>query len=177
MEENIKPLNSWKFALRGGGMIALVMMVVSAVPYFIGNPMTGWTRWLAFIMFIIGIAWSQFYYRNNELGGFIKYNKSLGLGMQITLVCAVILGVFAIVMVLTFPEVMQEAMKEQKRTMLEQGYTEEQVKLGMHYAAMFTTPVAIFFFSIVMYGILGLIVSSITSVIIKKENPELHFPE
>ena len=59
--------------------------------------------------------------------------------------------------------------------MIEQNMTEEQIDIGMKYTKMLLTPIIMSVAVIIWNTIVGFIFSLITSLVIKKENPNQSF--
>ncbi|WP_116790807.1 DUF4199 domain-containing protein [Flavobacterium psychrotrophum] len=106
-------------------------------------------------------------------GGFISYGQALKIGVIVTVIASIVLGIFNIIFNLILPEIQVEMIQKAKENMVKQNpnMTSEQLEAGLQVAEVFMKPYVLLPLSILMYAFIGLINSLIIGAIVKKENP------
>jgi hypothetical protein len=93
-----------------GLIISAVLIILSLLLYFAGLTQNRYAGWTSTAITIAGIIYAIFNYRNQQLGGFISYGRSVGYGVLVGLVIGVITGVFAFLLYgYISPELLDEA--------------------------------------------------------------------
>jgi len=162
-----------KVALNYGALYGLAAIVVSLLFYFmktdIQSKLPQYTSWVIQIAFIVmGIK----SYRDEDLGGYIGYGKSVGTGILISIFGGIIVALFSIVFfVYIAPEMKQMILDAAQQKMGEQGgMTGEQMEVAMEWTAKMMSPGFLFFFAILGSTIMGLIFSLIISIFMKRDS-------
>jgi hypothetical protein len=161
-----------KVAMNYGTLNGLAGVALTLLFYFIGTDMQSkipqLTGYAVLILFIVmGIK----SYRDEDLGGYISYGKSLGTGTLISLFGGIISAIF-IVIFFTYiaPELPQQILEGTQQKLAERGMNEEQIEQAMSMTKKFMSPVILFIFGIVGTVFMGFIFSLIISIFMKKES-------
>jgi hypothetical protein len=168
------PRSQFKVALNYGTLSALSSISIFLIFYFIGTDIQSKTpQYLGYVILIIFLILGIKSYRDNDLGGFMTYGKSLGTGTLISLCAGFISAIFTIIFFKYIaPDMIQKILDTAQQNMADKGLSEEQIQMSMSYAAKFMTPVWLFLFSVLGTTIMGLIFSLLISIFMKKEaNP------
>jgi hypothetical protein len=163
-----------KVAMNYGAMYGLSGMAVFLLFYFIGTDIQSRIpQWISYLLLVLFIVIGIKSYRDEELGGYISYGKSLGTGILISLCGGVISGFFTLIFFAYIdPSMSQKIIEASYQSLVEQGMSESQIESAMEGVQMFMTPTWLFVFSILGSGFMGLIFSLLISVFLRKEqNP------
>ncbi len=164
----------WPTALRYGGIVSLVLIVIGLVAYLAGfsdpaNPTTisQVINYLNYILIIIAIVLAIKAHRDKELGGYITMGRSIGMGVATSLIIGVINGVWVIIfMTFIFPD-MAEIIKD---TAMEQAQAQPgQEEMVEKMVGIFTSPFVIALMFLGMTLFMGLITSLVTGAVLKKD--------
>ena len=163
-----------KVAMNFGALNGLAAIALTLLFYFIGTDIQSMiptiTGYAVMILFIsMGIK----SYRDEDLGGYISYGRSLGTGTLISLFAGIL---FAVFMVIFFnyiaPELPQKIIEGTQQKLAERGMSEEQIEQAMSMTKKFMSPIFLFIFQIVGSVFAGFIISLFVSIFMKKEqNP------
>jgi len=173
MEEN-QP-KTGKIALKyglflgGASVIFAFMLYLADMHYQAGTPVFIISVVLMLAAIIIGMI--QFKKENN---GFITFGQGFKIGVGICLIAGVIGVIFNQLMVNVIdPDMMEKAMEFQKATLMESGdLTPEQINAQIEMGKNFTTPTMQIAFGLLGSVFMGLILSLIPALVIKKTKPE-----
>ncbi len=163
-----------KVAMSYGTMYGLASSIIYLVFYFGGASIESKIpQWIGYVLLIIFIYMGIKNYRDQDLGGYINYGRSLGTGVLIGLFGGVITGFFTVLMFTVIdPGMAQKILDAAQQRMLEKGMPEDQIEMGMKWTRKFMSPAILFVFSILGSAFMALIFSLIISVFTKKEqNP------
>jgi hypothetical protein len=109
-------------------------------------------------------------HRDEDLGGYISYGKSVGTGILISVFGGAIVGVFSIVLfTLIDPAMTERILDTARQQMIENGLPDDQVEQAVEISRQFLTPIWLFVFGLVGSAVVGLILSLIVSVFTKRE--------
>ena len=174
MEE--KSVSIWKTSLTTGVYLAIVMILVSVIFYVTGNPFSKVAQYLSYPLMIGGIILGQLSYKK-ALGGTLTYGQAIGAGVLTMVFASVISGIYNYLLFTVIDPSLQEQMRIfTEEQIIKQGRVpEEQLEMAVNMTAKFQTPVMMFVIGIVGGAFIGLIVSLITGIFIKK-NPSDEVP-
>jgi hypothetical protein len=151
--------------------IALVFIHIIQYIMDIYNPPI-WVSLISYAAMIGIIFWGQKKYRDEELGGFIPYGKSLGFGVLISLFAAIIYGFYFFILVgIIDTEYMSKLMDVIIEKYEEMGMTDDQIEVAVEMVKKFQSPIITVVSSIFSFVLMGTIFSLITSIFVKKEKP------
>ena len=160
----------WQSAMRYGLYLGITLVVLSAIINALG-PNGKYIGWLQWVILTAGVYMSQYYYRNNELGGFIGYGKCLKLGIIVMMCASIFVSLYTYIYVkyidLSYLENIKVQMEE---VMLQQNIPEEQIESMSQMFSIMQTPEIIFLSGLFGFAFLGLIISLITSFFVKRDN-------
>lgn len=161
-----------KIAMTFGAIYGLSSIVIFMLFYFIGTDIQSKTpQYLGYLLLAIFIFMGIKSYRDQDLGGYISYSKSLGTGTLISLYGGIISGAFSVLFFMFIaPEMTEQIIAAAQENMAKQGLTEEQMQMGIEWTRKFMQPLWLFLFSIIGSVIVGFILSLLISVFLKKED-------
>ena len=166
------PVSTTSVGLRYGLLAGLVSIIVSfgvSALQLDASP----ARHLIWPVLIVGIILGQLNFKQRN-AGFMGYGAGLGVGMVVTAVVGVLSSVFAYVYVnFIEPEALVRGMEKARHDMeVKGGMSDAQIDQAVAMGTKFASGPFLIVFLILMYLVVGLAVSLITSAIFKNPKPE-----
>jgi len=176
MEENKSSL--WKNALNWGVIMGIVLIIYSLLMFFLDLSLEQWVGWVSYVFMIGILILATINYRDKAMGGVLSYGQALGFGVVVILFASIINAIYFYVFVEYIdPEFINKMLAMGEEKMIEQGIPEEQIELGIEMQKKFMKPIVMSLISIPTTVFMGLIFSLITSIFLKKTQPEIQFNE
>lgn len=175
MEE--KSVSVWKTALMPAIYLAIVLILMSVIFYVTGNMFATWAQYVTYPVIIAGIVLGQITHKK-ALGGTLTYGQSLGSGVITLVYASVVTGVYSYLLY----KVIDPTLLDQLRAFLEQKIVQQgkvpegQIDMAVNMAMKFQTPPLSFVIGIFGGALMGLIISLITGIFVKK-TPSEEVPE
>ncbi len=170
----------WKSGLTLGVYMAIAVVLYSVVLYVTGFGFNKTAGYGSIAILIIGIILIQLNYKKQQ-DGFLTYGQGVGVSVIAMISVGVISLVYTYLLYAVIdPDYYQQFllfMEEQTTAaMIERGMTEDQIQMSIEMQQKFQTPVILAGGALVNSVIVGLIVSLISSIFIKKK-PSDEVPE
>lgn len=157
-------------ALYYGLLIAIALIVVHLVLYLVGQSRETVGTVISFLIFAAAIVVVQLDYRNKKCGGFISYGSSVKIGFLSILFASFMVAIYMFLYLSQInPGEMLEAKMEAMQQVYNYGMAPEQEAQSIEYQEMIHTPVVYAVITIFSYALMGIVVSLISSIFIKKE--------
>jgi hypothetical protein len=164
-----------RYGLIGGLVLIVYSMVMNLIGMGAGTGNDMINSLSAFVLVGGIVYYALTKHRDNDLGGYITYGRSIGLGVLTCLVMGVLAGIFAyIYMSFIDPGILEQIAEKARDQYEEMGMDEDQIDAAMSYVETFSSPGMIAVMSVISYGIMGLIASLIVGAIVKKNPPEVY---
>jgi len=175
MEE--KSASIWKSTMLSGVYLAIVLILLSVIFYVTGNSFSKVAQYSTYPIIIAGIIWGQITYKK-ELGGFSTYGQALLAGLLTMVFASIISSIYTYLLYTVIDPSLQEQLRifTEEQMMAKGNVPEEQMEVMLEWTAKFQTPTMMTVMGIFGGGFVGLIISLITSIFIKK-NPSDEVPE
>lgn len=166
--QNVSPVNmSLKFGMIGG----LVMIIASLVFYLFDMR----ESWLinslgTLVILFVSVYLAQVNHRDQELGGYMKYGRSFGVGILTSLFIGILSAIFTIILIKFIdPGMIEQQLEVQRQAMIEQGLSDEEIEQGMNFTRRFSSnPFVLFFATVFGTMIWGLIISLVSAAFTRK---------
>lgn len=166
-----KKPNVFLLSVGYGVIIALAIIVLSLILFLLNLNENRGLQSISYVIILAGIILSQYNYRNKHMGGFVTYGQAFTLGMLTSLVLSVIMGVFTFIFFKYIdPGAMEEVMTQTEQQMMDRGMTDMEIEQGMAMAQKFASVGMYTFFAVVGNFIIGVIISLVTSIFVKRED-------
>ncbi len=168
MESNRPPI--LKPAMTYGLIIALVIIILAISVWVFGLESAWWMQWINWAAYFVVLYFCLKNWRDQHNGGYIRYGKALSAGI-LFMFCASIIYAFYNMIYLTWidPKAIEYMLSIMEDEYYKRGFTEEQVSAAMSFAAKLHNPGMQFFSVIISTTFLGVIISLVVSIFIKKE--------
>jgi len=174
MEENSASI--WKSALLSGVYLAIVLILLNVVFYVTGNPFSKFAQYVSYPILIGGVILAQLTYKK-VLGGTLTYGQAVGVGVLAMVFASLISGLYTFVLYQFIDPSLQEQLRIfTEQEIIKQGRVkEEQLEMAVNMAAKFQKPAIMFAMAVVGGAFIGLVISLITAIFVKK-NPSDEVP-
>lgn len=154
-----------------GVIIALAVIVFNLILFLLNLSQDNPLNYFAYAILLAGILLAQFNYRNKYMGGFITYGNAFTLGLLTSIFLAIIMGIYTFIFLKYIdPGAMEEGMAIAEQKMMDRGMSDTEVEQGMAIARKFTGVGMATFMAILSNIILGMIISLLTAIFVKKED-------
>lgn len=159
----------WKSSFMWGVYIAIVLILVSVVFYVTGNPFSKVGNYVNYPVWIAGIVLAQLGYRK-MLDGYVTYGQAVGMGVLAALFGSIIMGIYVYLLYTVIDPSLQEQLRLfTEQQIIEQGSVPEgQMEMVLEMSTKFQKPAILAGMSVVMNTLLGLVISLITAIFVKK---------
>ena len=163
-------VSTWKANLNWGLILGFVLVIYTAILYFADQTFNKGLGSVSYLFMIAGIFFGIKAYRDNFLGGFISYGKAVGAGVIISLYSGILGAIFTILLYTAIdPDLVQKLYSITEQGMLDKGMAEEQIEVAMEVSKKFMSPYFMAVWVIVGSVFVGLIISLIEAIFLKKE--------
>lgn len=160
-----------------GVIIALAIIVFSLILFLLNIVKGNGLEYLVYLILLGGLFLAQTNFRNKYQGGFIDYGKAFIIGMLISLFVAIIYGIYTFVFIKYIdPGAMEAAMAQVEQKLMDKGMSDMEIEQGMAIARKFQSVALATFSTLFITFFIGLILSLITSIFVKKENTDFGQP-
>lgn len=160
-----------------GVIIALAIIVFSLILFLLNIVNRNGLENLAYLILLGGLFLAQTNFRNKYLGGYIDYGKAFIIGMLTSLFVALIYGIYTFVFLKYIdPGAMEQAMTIAEQKLMDKGMSDLEIEQGMAIVRKFQSVGLTSFGAFLITFIIGMILSLITAIFVKKENANFGQP-
>ena len=166
-----------KVAMTYGAMYGLASSIIYLIFYFAGADIDNKApQWIGYLILMAVLFTGIKSYRDQDLGGYISYGKSLGTGTLIGLFGGIITGFFTVLMFTVIdPGLAQKIVEKAQEDMIAKGnMSEDQINMAVSWTQKFMNPLVLFLFSIIGSVFMAFIFSLVISIFTKKEQAPFH---
>ncbi|MCX7955462.1 MAG: DUF4199 domain-containing protein [Bacteroidales bacterium] len=160
--------NSMNFGL----ITALVLVIFNLIFYVIFPTQQTLLGILTYIVLIVMIFIGTKFLRDNMLGGYISYGKSVASGVLISLCVSVIIAFYVFTFYKLDPHSLEKIIELQEEELYKRGLPEDEIEKSIEIISKFTTPTTLAIGTILNYILLGTLFSLIIGAFTKKNEPE-----
>ncbi|MDR1860072.1 MAG: DUF4199 family protein [Bacteroidales bacterium] len=159
----------FKSILTSGLYLGTAMVIFNAVIYLAdaqGNAALGW---LSYVLVAVGILIAQIKYRDNCLGGTVLYRISFAYGVYVTMCASVFLAVWRIILIHSDPSLLEQSRAIVEAAMLQSKFPDDKIEDAVSQTMrLMQNPLAVTLSTTFMYGLTGMLFSSITSAFVSR---------
>lgn len=151
-------------------ILAVVLILTHLVMYLLDQSKETLGMIISTVIFIGAIIYVQLDYRNKKCGGFISYGRAVKIGFLSILFASVMMAVYMFIYLSYInPGEMQQALIDGQQQIYNMGMDPDGEASALKMQEMIHTPLVYAIGTIFGYAIMGIVVSLITSIFIKKE--------
>lgn len=164
-----------KTALTYGLLIGVLLIVIHLVFYFAGAMTSQYMAYVYYAVMLTGIILATKAWRDEVMGGYISYGQALGFGTLTIFFASALVGIYIFIFYkFVDPGALNELMAAAEQKMIEKNpsISDEELDLALTVSKKFMKPGIMAISSILNYTFLGFVMSLITSIFMKKTNPE-----
>lgn len=153
-----------------GLLISLILIAIQTVAQFANLQNESWFKFIPFIVLIISLIWACIHY-GNQMQHNVSFGNVFGYGFKTTAMITLIMIIYSILMFTVIsPEIKEQAIQQAYNRMIKEGkMSVETIEKSVQIAKKFFIPLTIGTM-LLIYAIIGLIISLIGAAITKK-NP------
>ncbi len=165
--------SSFKFSLNLGLITGIIVVVYSLIMYVLEVPIDSFlNRWAGLVFYIVAMFWGVSTWKKKHSNGFVSFGKAYGIAFRVAFFALIIGTLYLILMVTVIDPSLIDLIKDtQEQSLIDQGYSGEQLDQALKYAQMFVTPAGMAIMSLVSMTIIFALVALIPAAIMKKEEP------
>lgn len=157
-------------AMTYGLIISLVIIILAVLVWIIGLEGARWMQWVNWAAYFGVLYLCLKNWRDQHNGGYIRYGQSLSAGILFMFFASVIYGFYNVIYLTWIdPTAVDRMLDLMEEGYYKGGYSEEQVSAAMKFAGKLHSPVMQFFSVIIGTTFIGVIISLIVSIFVKKE--------
>ena len=154
-----------------GVVIALAIIVFSLITFLLDVAQGSGIEYLSYLILLVGLFLVQLNFRNKYQGGFITYGEAFKIGMWTSLFLAIIMGIYTYIFFTYIdPGAIEEGMALAEQKMMDRGMSDMEIEQGMVIAEKLAGVGMMTFFAVAGNFIIGMILSLITAIFVKKED-------
>ena len=158
-----------KWGLLGGITSATVGLIL----FLLNVDSTSWISYVSIGILIAVLIAGSYEYRDKLIGGFANFKELLGFAMKIVLVYALFTSLWSIVyMEFIDTELVGRMLLETEINLENQGLSDEQIDQTMEITVKMMKAPFFFLVSLFNTALLGLMISLLSSLILRKAKPE-----
>jgi hypothetical protein len=173
MSEN--PRTQTKVGMKYGLIYGVASIALSLIFYLTGTDLQAkLPQYLNYGVLLGAIILGIRSFRDEDLGGYISYGKSLGTGVVIAFFGSIIVAFYTYLFFnVVDPALIDQMIEMTREKMIESGMPDDQVEMAVDMSARFMTPGWMFTFSILGITFMGFVFSLLASVFLKRnqDNP------
>jgi len=160
-------------ALNYGIVTGLVMVVYALLLYVFDATTNQYLGYGSYVILLIGIIIATKFFRDKENNGYLNYSKGIGLGTLMALYSSIISGIFTFVLYKYIdPQAIEPMLQQAKEEMYRRGIEGDQLEQSIAVTRQFLKPHWMAISGIFYTTIVGLILSLVVSVFLKRTEQE-----
>ncbi len=161
-------------ALMTAFLIAAAIIILNLIYYIAGSITHSSLGWISLALLLGGLIYGVITFRNENLGGYISYGKSLGFSVLTGLFVGVITGIFALILYGIIDPGLIETLKAEAEKTVYQNYHHfdyDQQEAMIKMQQRFISPLILSISSVFVTVIQALLIGLIVSIFLKKKKP------
>jgi drug/metabolite transporter (DMT)-like permease len=157
-------------AMTYGLIIALVIIILAVVSWVLSLEAATWMRWVNWMAYFGVLYYCLKGWRDHYNGGYLRYGQALSAGILFMFFASIIYAFYNVIYLTWIdPNMVERMLDIMEDEYYRRGFTEEQVSAAMTFAAKLKGPGMQFFSVVIGTTFLGVVLSLIVSIFIRKE--------
>ncbi|WP_163707608.1 DUF4199 domain-containing protein [Mangrovibacterium lignilyticum] len=168
----------WKSAMTAGLYLGVILILYNVILYITGQNLNTSLGIVSYVILAAGVYYFQQQYRNRELGGYISYGNAVGYGVALMAFAGIIQSVYTVILMKFIdPGILDQIRIMQEEQLMKQGVSDEQIEMASKMMDAFRSPIVIAISGLFSFALLGVIISLVSSIFIKKNDDDNAFDE
>ena len=168
-------MTNTKNAMNFGAILGLSLCVVSAIFMSLGFETSNVQQWIGYVLTIGIISYGTISFRDKHNEGFITYTKAFTSCLLITFYSSIILAFFMYIYLSFIDQsLIDQILEKAEEEMMNKKLPDDQIEDAMKMTRMFTTPIVMAIFTIIINTFMGAIFGLITAAFLKRDNPNFN---
>jgi hypothetical protein len=162
----------WKYALNYGAVLGLTLIIFNVILYMLGIMLNGRLGWVSyiFIIFITLTAIKKFRESQNNI---LSYGQGVKTGTMVNVFSGILMAMFTYTLYSVIdPDLILQLRDVQEQALMVQGFSDDEIEMQMQMFEKFNNPGFIAFSSFFGSTIMGLIISLIASIFLKRKEED-----
>ncbi len=158
-------------AVKYGLYTAAALILMSLLLFALNLHMITWLSYLQYVILIAGIVMATIHYRDKINSGYISFGKAFQTGLYISLLIGILMAVYLwVYYALINPNGIQEIMEMSEQMLLDKGFSDEMIDAQLAVTGKMMKMPILNLMAFVGMTFWGIIISLITSAILKKND-------
>lgn len=167
-----------KFSTNPGLLLGIVLIFIAVLVYIIGlDPVKDtWINYINYLVMGIVIFFFQKQYRDSINEGFLSYGQAIKIGVTISFISAILLVIYSFIFTTYIePDFNEQMLLSAEEQMVSNNpeLTDAQIDMAIGMARKMTNPMISIPFGILASTFVGLILSLVTGLFVKKSDAPL----
>jgi hypothetical protein len=155
-----------------GVILAVVVIIFSLIIFLINVDRQSWINYFSYVIIVVGIYIAQLNYRNKYLNGFISYGQAFKVGFIMMIYVGIVMAIWTYIFTKFIdPGSIEEALRISEERMIDRGMSDLEIEQSWPFVKSMNNPVAWTIFALLGNILLGVVISLITAIFVKKEDP------
>ncbi|MFW6371930.1 MAG: DUF4199 domain-containing protein [Bacteroidota bacterium] len=160
----------WKNSIYVGAITGGSLVFISFLAYLTDSAFFKFIEGMQMPLLIVAIILGTKYLRDKVLDGAITYGKAVGSGVLISLFTGLLLALYGYILRTSLdPQLLEQELTALEEVYLNWGFTEDQVELMVQQYKSIFSPVTFSVVGTLSTGFMGLIISLIAAIFLKRE--------
>lgn len=168
-------MTNTKNAMNFGAILGIALCLVSAVFMSLDMNSSNIQQWIGYLLTIGIISWGTISFRDKYNEGFMSYGQAFTSCLLITFFSSIILAFFMYIYLSFIDQTfIDKILEKAEEEMMNKKLPDDQIEEAMKMTRMFTTPIMMAFFTIIINTFMGAIFGLITAAFLKRNNPNFN---
>ena len=173
LNEPVSRPSGTKVALINGIYMGLALIIVSLVLYLLDVPRDSYIQYINYLVMIVLTFVFVKQWRDQYNDGYLSYGGAFGHGFLVILFGSILTAIYTFVFYQIIAPIEVEIIYEEAiQDMYEQGRSDAEIEMAEPWIKASTGPIGLAIISLLINTIVGLIISAILAIFIKKEPKE-----
>jgi len=162
----------WKYALNYGAILGLILIIFNVILYATGFLLNGKLGVITYV-FIIFITINAIKKLRESQGELLTYGQGVKMGAMVNIFSGILMAMFTYTLYSVIdPDLLNKIAEIQEQTLMTKGFSDDEIEMQMQMFKNFNTPGFIAFSSWFGSALIGLIISLIASIFLKRKEED-----
>lgn len=160
----------WRTAAKHGLIVGVLLSLLAFVSWIGDLESSVWMRYANWIVIIASVYYAMKTWRDQFMDGLIRYGQAFKYGLVVMFLASVVYGFYNIIYInFLDPDYIMRSMTLLEESYEQMGFSEERTEMMLEMALTMQTPMFQAFSTIIGTTFLGLIISLIVAMFVRRE--------